>query len=526
MRNRLLLSLLSAALLSSGWLGVSGLPLVAALVPLMIISARADGSRRGFWSTFGWVALAFGLWAVTTTWWIWHAAAIGAILSPVITILLMGGAFMLYHYVSKRAPAALAYAILAAGWIAAEYLYTVGEVSFPWLTLGNGLANDVRFIQWYEFTGVFGGSLWILAANITLFRAIRQPGGFRKWLAPALVILLPMIASASLYMVQGRNLLNAKKTVRVSVVQPNIDPYHEKFVVAQEEQTDLLLRLSRLAPPDADYIVLPETAIDDRLWEESLDHAPSVVRFRELARDRYPEAQFIVGATTFRNYGTDEPRPQTARTQEGLGFWYDVYNTALGIDSTDRVQVHHKSKMVVGAEKIPWYRLFRHLEWLIVDLGGITGQLGYDTVRTVFVHPAGFRSGTGICYESVYGRHMSEFVLGGAQILFVITNDGWWGDTFGYHQHFSFARLRAIETRRSIARSANTGISGFIDRRGRVIETLGWEERGTITQRLALNDSHTLYTRCGDYIAWISVCVFGLGAAYYIVYRRVRRNVR
>jgi len=108
--------------------------------------------------------------------------------------------------------------------------------------------------------------------------------------------------------------------------------------------------------------------------------------------------------------------------------------------------------------------------------------------------------------------------------MFVITNDGWWGDTPGYRQHFSYARLRAIETRRSIARSANTGISGFINARGDVGETLGWDVRGALTAQVGLHNRMTFYTRYGDVIGRISWYVFALGLLYFMAYRVRKRS--
>ena len=110
-----------------------------------------------------------------------------------------------------------------------------------------------------------------------------------------------------------------------------------------------------------------------------------------------------------------------------------------------------------------------------------------------------------ICYESVYGDYVSYFTARGADILCVITNDGWWGDTPGYKQHRSFSRIRAIENRRSIARSANTGISCFIDQKGNVISELGWDERGVIEASLNRNKEITFFVRYGDVIGRISI---------------------
>lgn len=130
-----------------------------------------------------------------------------------------------------------------------------------------------------------------------------------------------------------------------------------------------------------------------------------------------------------------------------------------------------------------------------------------------------------ICYESVYGAYVGEFVRNGAQLLLVITNDGWWRDTAIHRQHFSFSRLRAIEHRRAVARSANTGISGFINARGDVVgATLGWAERGVLTQAVAVSDEQTFYTRYGDYLGRVAEYLMLLCVLYYVAYRIKRRN--
>jgi apolipoprotein N-acyltransferase len=519
MSKALLLSISSAILLSVGWLGVSGLPLLVAFVPLLMISRHYGKGRRNFWKTFGWTALALGLWSAVTTWWIWHAVWIGAVLSVLITILLFGGVFMLYHYISKRAPMALAYTILASGWIALEYLYTVGQVSFPWLVLGNGLAGDTAFIQWYDTTGVFGGSLWVWICNIAIFNAIVS-----RRVRSAVTAIIFLLVPAAISLTKFYTYQEPEQAVKVAVVQPNIEPYTEKFTLPQAQQTEILVRLAEEAPRGTDFIVMPETAIHENIWENNITYNPIIEQLRNLARERYPQAQFIVGASSYRRYMPGERIPQTARTSDGIDYWYDAYNTAMGVDGSDTVQIHHKSKLVVGVEKMPYYNLLRHLEWLIVDLGGTTGQLGTDSVRRVFTSPQGIKTGTAICFESVYGAYCAEFVRGGAQLLFIITNDGWWGDTPGYRQHFSFARLRAIEMRRAIARSANTGISGFISPRGDVLASVGWDERATLHATLPLNDKITLYARYGDYIARVCIYVSLLCLLYYIAYRVKRRN--
>ena len=106
----------------------------------------------------------------------------------------------------------------------------------------------------------------------------------------------------------------------------------------------------------------------------------------------------------------------------------------------------------------------------------------------------------------------------------ITSNDGWWRDTPGYKHLFTISRLRAIEHRRAIARSANTGKSGFISARGDVGQTLGWEQRGVITAEVPLNSELTFYTRYGDCLARISEYILLLSVLYYVAYRYKRRN--
>ncbi len=522
MKKRVFLSFLSLILLSLGWLGVSGVFLAFALVPLMMVSRSYDDSRRSLRTMALHAAAVTGIWALVTTWWIWYAAPIGTIAVVVAHILLFGGVFTLWHFISKRSSGTVSCIVLVCGWIAAEYWLMQGEISFPWLTLGNGLANDIWAVQWYEFTGTFGGSLWLLLCNVAFYEALTGRTKAKTVTAVAIFV-VPMILSAAMFLHDD----SAGEKVTVTVVQPNIDPYTEKFDgLSQDEQNTILLSLSQEAPQEADYIVWPETAVDDIIREHALLASGSIRRFDDFLSERYPETQLVFGASTYRYY-EDGKQSETARRRGNM--WVDIYNSALAMDSSDNVPIHHKNKLVVGAEKMPYLKLLRPFGNVIVELGGISGQLGTDDAVVVFRHansrhPNGTAVSAAICYESLYGSYLARFVRGGSRLLFVITNDGWWHDTPGYRQHFSYSRLRAIELRRSVARSANTGISGFIDSKGRVIDSLGWDKRGTLTQNLTLNDKITFYASHGDYVARISVLLFFMGIFYHVAWRYRKRD--
>ncbi|MBQ5613841.1 MAG: apolipoprotein N-acyltransferase [Tidjanibacter sp.] len=521
MSKRVLLSLLSVLLLSLAWLGGGGLFLLPAFVPLLLLLEEFDKGRRPFWKAYGWVALTFGLWCAACTWWVWYAAAVGTIAATIIQMTLFGAVMMLYHYFRLRTKRSFAYLVLVTGWIAAEHLYLRGQVSFPWLLLGNGFANQPWAVQWYEWTGVFGGSLWVLLANIAIFEAVRAGKGCKpKAVMAAVVVVLPIIVSGVVALCQPK--YEELPKAKVTVVQPNFEPYEEKYTIPREQQDMIMLSLASEAPKDVDFIVLPETVLGDIsssewIWEEQPLSSEVMRRYNEFMASHYPEAEMVVGAMTSRRYMSDSRPTRTAR-QLGI-YWLDRYNTAFRLNGTDTLARHHKSKLVIGVEMMPDWKILNILENTIVSLGGTTGGLGTDNFVTVFRDPRGKNapSSAQICYESIYGEHFSKPVAEGAEVMFVITNDGWWHDTPGHRQHFSYSRLRAIENRRSIARSANTGISGFITPTGKVLdERLGWDERGTITAEVPLNSRVTFYSRMGDYIARISNLLFPLAILYYV----------
>lgn len=520
MLKNILISLLSAVLLSLPWLGAPGYILLFAFVPLLFLQKKLEG-KRGF---IRYAVLTFLLWSVMTVFWVINATMAGSV-ALLVNTFVSTIAFAAYHYVWKRGPKALAYTVFATAWITMEYVYLNGQLSFPWLLLGNGFANNVEAIQWYEYTGVLGGSLWVLISNLVIFEAIEA---YRKgrWnvvmVTPALVIFVPIITSLIIYY----NYRESENKIKVEVIQPNIDPYGEKFsAMSQHQQTDIILSLAMNAPQNVDYIVTPETSFEDRIFENYIIENSTIVQLQDFMKGTYPGSTLIAGATTFKIYKSEHEATHTAHNNQQGGYWYDVFNTALQIDSSSVVGIYHKSKLVAGAEMMPFSRQLKYLRKFSLDLGGVMGELGYENERSVFVSKNGVKVGVAICYESVYGEYATDYVKKGAQSLFIITNDGWWGDTPGYRQHFSYARLRAIENRRSIARSANTGISGFIDQRGDVISKTKWDERCSQYGEINLNDKITFYTEYGDYIGRLSVYVLALSFLYYIAYKFRKKSL-
>lgn len=502
--KRLLLCLLSALLLGFGWMTVSGFTVLVALVPLLMVSSSYSGSFRDSVKVALWASLTFILWHLSTIWWVWNAAAIGTIAGTLVGSWWCLLPFMLFHIVSKRMAKGIAYTLLVTAWIACEYIYIKAPaMSFPWLTLGNAFAFDTWAVQWYEYTGVLGGSLWVLVSNILIFEALL--GGSRRWVLAGMKVFCPILFSLILYTVNAPTTerYTSRKKITVSAVQPNVDCY-EKFNGSEALQQKNLIKLLHQAPTEsATFILMPETSLATTVNERHIGATRIVQAINTQLRLTNSKAMVIAGTQSIVPYSNR--RISDTNRFSSNGIYYDVFNSSIGITSDQSVNpVHHKGKLVIGVETLPaWFREGGLFE---VDLGGVSGQLGIGKSCKPFDHN-GVNIAPAICYEGLYGDYMGEFVRNGAQIIGVISNDGWWGDTWGYKYLYAFCRLRAIEHRRDIVRSANTGISGFINSRGDSIQSLGWDKQGVISSELRLNDQKTIYTRYGDYIGRLSIYI-------------------
>jgi len=513
-KTKAALSLASAILLSIPWEGASCITIFVGLVPLMLISAQYSASWRDTFSMLGWALLTIVLWNAATVWWIWNATPAGPVVATLVSTWWSIIPFMLYHIVSKRASKVLAYATLITAWIAGEYLYTQAPaLSFPWLVLGNGFADDTWAVQWYEYTGIFGGSLWVLLVNVLAFESCLT---MRKkiWVAATLALVLPLCISIFLfhkYDPEGE-LYKSLDKMTVSVTQPNI-PCYEKFNSSTEQQQNNLMELLAEAPDSTEFVLMPETALAEIINEREPESSYMVNRISDYLRKNKPSTMVVSGCEMCRMYG-DVKGSETARKRGG--YYSDMFNSSLGIDTTSSVHVHHKGKLVVGVETIPaWLR--KAGDKFAIDLGGTFGQLGIGENCIPFEHN-GKKVAAAICYEGLYGNHTAEFVRNGAESIFVVSNDGWWGNTPGHKYLFAFCRLRAIEMRRDIARSANTGVSGFITMRGDDIQRLEWDNRGVLTSDIRLNSEQTFYARFGDYIGRLSLLIAGLCILYFVAY--------
>lgn len=510
--HRLLLSVVSGVLLSLAWLGFPGWIMFVAFLPLFTVEKYFTENTLEFRgvSFWGHALITVFIWNILTTWWIMHATILGAVLAVVANSFLMSMVLWLAHTARRRYKSYLGYIALIVFWISFEYFHFHWDIEWPWLQLGNGFANNVKLIQWYEFTGAFGGTLWVLTINVLLFKLLEQIRNSekRESMITSLAFLAVLITPIMVSMIMYSSYKEKVAPKAVTIVQPNIDPYSEKYdMEAETAKKNTFLRLAQSVSTDeTDFIIGPETVYENPYyWDEAKLKSNVFLNDMERFLLNYPKAQMVFGVSSFKVYNNPGEVTGTARTSDGLS--YDRFNTALYLNRNNEVQIYHKSKLVVGVEKMPFMNYLGFINDIVINIGGTTGSLGRQEEASVFVARDSTKIAPVICYESVFGEYVTDYVKKGAGLIFIITNDGWWKNTPGYHQHMSFARLRAIENRRSIARSANTGISCFINQRGDVSQSTAWWEEAVISGTINSNDQLTFYTKNGDFIARISLFV-------------------
>ncbi|MDQ2795233.1 MAG: apolipoprotein N-acyltransferase [Bacteroidota bacterium] len=550
------LAVLGGLLLCAGWMPwptALTVPLLfVAWVPYLLLERRLtrEGARKG--RVFAHTYLLLLLWNALTTWWVSYASLPAGIAAVVLNALLMCLPLMAFRQTHKRLGYRWGYTLLPVYWIAFEQLHLHWDITWPWLTLGNGFAAAPGWVQWYEYTGFLGGSVWLWVVNLLVFSVLirnyelKIKNDFRngnrdnqtsvlskqpflifnsQFLIPLLAILLPIGIS---YLI-GATYQEKGPTAEVVVVQPNFDPYVEKFeggpkFVPYDEQLTRMLALSEQhLTPATRLIIWPETALEEPYWESSLESHPKIRRIREWL-GRHPGVALLTGITTLGSYPNKDAASETARYRDDLGY-YDFFNSgAYFADASARVVLYHKSRLVPGVEKVPplLVSLVSH-----IDLGGTVGSVGTQPERTVYPAPANapaLRVAPVICYESIYGDFVNQYPGNGATLLGLFTNDAWWHDSPGYRQLLSYGQLRCIETRRDLARSANTGFTGFLNQKGEITQREpAWVP--TASRALVhLNDEVTFYARYGELIGRGAqlLAVLGLLAAMVLGWNRQR----
>jgi apolipoprotein N-acyltransferase len=487
-----------------------------AFIPLFFVFARANSYTQLIKATY----IFLFIFHLLTVYWTG-----GFIIGKDVWMMTAGVAVLLIHpmfflpfillsfFVKKRSGVVQGLVAFALFWTTFEYLHSLGEYSFPWLTVGNSQAYDLSRIQIIEYTSIYGLSLLIFAFNIIAFLILWNQSAGRwslrsKQTLMSAAILLILYFGPALY---GKHVMkkeseNPTSTISAGIIQPNFDPWEkwggtsiDKWPSYIHQFNYYLDETKQLARSNPDIILWPETAIPFHILLPR--HYMYYAKLASLVDSL--NIPVYSGLPTAEFYDSIHA-PATAERIGMSQTFVQSYNSAAFIlphRVTDKV--HKKSILVPFAERIPYAETFRwFIEPLKWNVGISSWGKGNDTVVCVLPLKDGRQvqfSGM-ICYESVYPNYVREFVQQGAEFLVVITNDSWWGNTSGAYQHAAFASLRAVETRRWVVQCANGGISLVVDPCGTIQRTTKLYTSTTLVAGIGLRSDQTFYVRYGDVV--------------------------
>ncbi len=421
----------------------------------------------------------------------------------------------LLYFARKIFKPALALFFFPLFWITYEYFYMITDASFPWLTLGNGLAYFNTFIQIADIIGAVGLSLIVVLLNVFLYKCIllfktEKRNSYLFGAAAFVVFIVPVIYGA--YRINTIKI--STKTVKAGLIQPDLDPYEKWAGGSIDDMADDYFALSQQAlNKGAELLVWPETAFPVYLFGGH--HPGTAGKLYHFLQSN--NVSLLTGMPDIIYYPPNAKIPADAKDNEIDGFHYATYNAAMLVDPhTFDLQRYGKMKLVPFGERVPFVTALPFLGSMLKWGVGLSGwNVGQDTsvfnvniYNTTPKNNASFFAQPGspvvkqkikingiICYESIYPYLIAEFTKKGSELITVVTNDSWYGNSSGPYQHKEISALRAVENRRSVIRAANGGISCYINPLGKTETATQMYTKGFLVCDVALQSGLTFFVQ-------------------------------
>jgi apolipoprotein N-acyltransferase len=487
--NSYFIALLSAALLCVAWLYIPVLVFVA-LVPLLFLEDKLSKQKRQPDLNLS-TLLAFFSWNICTTSWISMVSMGGFLLIATTNAMLMSLVFALFSYTKKHLGNKRGYIALVVYWLCFEWLHEYWAIAWPWLHFGNVFAFNTSLIQWYSFTGVSGGSLWVLLCNIAAFKALKYMllNESKKRLIPfAFLLFIPMLVSLLIDNIEYKSV--DKKTA--VLFQTDINPYS----AISPDSTFLDLQQMLTDAPQADVYILPENAIPVLLNKDFLPFSEEFLLLQSFVKSG-KTSKLICGLST--------------ANKADIGI--QLHNAALVINKDLTYELICKQHLVPGMER----EIFPAISNFFI--GNINRSLTSGLPTDISENTQAVL----ICYESVFGKPAINFSSKNNTFIAVITNDAWWGTSIGRKQHLHYARLRAIENGKYVLRAANGGVSAVINPKGEIDESYEKAESGLLTMQYTENHHETFFAKHGNILGRISLLFSPLFLLFALVKARTNK---
>ncbi len=493
LRNKFFLSSLTVVLFFFSFPPfLTGFFSYAVLVPLFLIletTAYKHGFRTGY---------LLGLFTIGAMmyWLNWNSGAtllqaIGLYLGTVLYLAVWWGLYgALQNYICRKL-GAVGFFLAPFLWTALDYLQSLGELGFTWHSLPTTQTYYTPLIQFIEFTGMYGITFWMVLLNVLIFfmiKKIQKPESVTqlnlKWLSAAWIMLF--LTPAIYGIIALAKDRPPEKTIRVAIVQPNIEP-NRKWLEKDFAYTELMRLTAELRSQKTDVIIWPETAIPNRLRYDER-------RIKEIQDTlRHPWTTLLTGI------------PDRKLAKETGGHLAPHYFNSIFLVRPDQkgFSFYDKIHLVPFGEHVPDFLFFMNV--LAMDIGASDYYAG-DSMKVLTLPLFKDRTQTDsiafaavVCLESVFPQIVRDGISKGARFLVIVTNDAWYDGTFAPAQHAQIAVLRAVENRIGVARCANSGISNIIDAYGRVRKQTENGEETILTGDVDVQSEETFFTRHGNW---------------------------
>ncbi|MBK7104151.1 MAG: apolipoprotein N-acyltransferase [Ignavibacteriae bacterium] len=510
-RKELLLGLLSGILLG---LSFPPIPLTylifSALIPFLIVIEKrntlAEINRFTYFTIFFfniftlyWV----GSWTKDADPFLMLSGSILMFFNPIVFLI----PSTLYYFTKKYINKNIALFLLPWFWLFYEYIYSITDFKFPWLSLSNALPYLTSYIQIADIIGSYGLTILIIYTNIFAYKLFQNYNENRKCnckyvISFLLILLIPIIYG----MIKINNYKESTKKVKVGLVQPNLNPNKKWEVGNLDEQINLYLDLSKEAIlKKAELIMWPETALPVYLLLDSYKN--ETLKIQNFVDSNKIS---ILTGMPHANFFTDSlSAPENAKPMKNSKYFYTSYNSILFFSPNTNVEQYGKIKLVPFGEKVPLVEEFPILgKWIKWNVGISSWNTGTDTV--VFSaknNLTNYKVGGVICIEAIYPDFISAFVDKGAEFISVVTNDSWYGNSSGPYQHKEIHVLRAVENRRSLVRAANGGISCIINPLGETLSDTKMFTKTVLVGDVELRNNKTFFTKYPLLLPYISICI-------------------
>lgn len=413
----------------------------------------------------------------------------------------------LYYFAKKNISEKTALFLFPFFWLTYEYIYTLTDISFPWLTLGSGISKFNVFIQSADIIGAFGLSVIVVYINVFIYLAIKYYKNKPRRSAVYTLVTILIFSFSMLYGVYKKSTFKiSPRKIKVGLIQPNLNPWKKWETNKLNELKNEYLSLSQEAvDKGAKLLIWPETALPVYLNTPGYSKTKNDIKKFLIKTKTF----LLTGMPDIKYFNKNDRIPPDVKVTGNGRIKYATYNGVLGFSYNSNVVQHYgKMKLVPFGEKVPFVNTFKFLGDIFswgVGLGG--WNEGQDT--TVFVFNKNIESdstsktdnqdsvkiSSPICYESVYPIFITAFVRKGAQLITIVTNDSWYGKSSGPYQHKEISVLRAIENRRYLVRAANGGISTIITPLGITVKETKLFTKDVLVGEVSLQSDLTFYTK-------------------------------